>query len=229
MGSNHLTMTFLKPNILPKRLLFNLTTILVCLFLINAALTPELNTTEKTSGKNNEFLLEYLSIKYPEQNFENFIYVGVKRQELDLYLNGNHVISYKVSTSMHGAGTKAGSDMTPIGLHKIKGKFGNGVPVGGILKARKFTGEIAKIETAAVETGQDAITTRVLTLEGLEDGVNKGGELDSYGRHIYIHGTAEEGLIGSPASHGCVRMKNEDVIDLFNRIDSDLTVIILNN
>ncbi len=73
--------------------------------------------------KNNEFLLEYLSIKYPDHSFENFIYVGVKRQELDLYLNGNHVISYPVSTSTHGAGTKAGSDMTPIGLHKIKGEI----------------------------------------------------------------------------------------------------------
>ena len=80
-----------------------------------------------------------------------------------------------------------------------------------------------------IETGEDAITTRVLTLEGLENGINKGGELDSYGRHIYIHGTAEEGLIGQPASHGCVRMRNEDVIDLFNRVDKGLKVIILNN
>mgnify|MGYP001115360353 FL=1 len=173
--------------------------------------------------------MEYLSIKYPNQSFQNFIYVGVKRQELDLYLNGNHIISYPVSTSMHGAGTKAGSDMTPIGLHKIKGKFGSDVPIGGILKARKYTGNIASIQTNPVKTGEDAITTRVLTLEGLENGINKGGQLDSYGRHIYIHGTAEEGLIGQPASHGCVRMRNEDVIDLFNRIDKGLKVIILNN
>jgi len=212
-----------------KRLLMKLGILLFSLLLINASFIPDSITEEKKEGKNNEFLLEYLSIKYPEQNFQNFIYVGVKRQELDLYLNGNHVISYKVSTSMHGAGTKAGSDMTPVGLHKIKGKFGNDVPIGGVLKARKYTGEIANIETEAIETGNDAITTRVLTLEGLEEGVNKGGELDSYGRHIYIHGTAEEGLIGQPASHGCVRMKNEDVVDLFNRIDAGLTVIILNN
>ena len=194
--------------------------------LINASFT---NKTEEKPGKNNEFLLEYLSIKYPGQNFQNFIYVGVIRQELDLYLDGQHVATYPVSTSMHGAGTKAGSDMTPVGLHKIKGKFGAEVPLGGILKARKFTGEIAPIETKPIATNNDAITTRVITLEGLEEGVNKGGKLDSYERKIYIHGTAEEGLIGKPASHGCVRMKNKDVIDLFNRVSTNLKVVILNN
>jgi len=197
--------------------------------LINASFFTSPRIKVSTPIKNNEFLLEYLSIKYPDQRFENFIYVGVKRQELDLYLNGNRIISYPVSTSMHGAGTKAGSDMTPIGLHKIRGKFGSDAPIGGILKARKYTGNIASIQTNPIKTGEDAITTRILTLEGLENGINKGGELDSYERHIYIHGTAEEGLIGQPASHGCVRMKNEDVIDLFNRVNKDMTVIILNN
>ena len=222
-------MIFFKTNIISKKLLFNLSILFFSAFLINASSFT--NSRIKTSGpiKNNEFLLEYLSIKYPDQSFENFIYVGVKRQELDLYQNGNHIISYPVSTSMHGAGTKAGSDMTPIGLHKIKEKFGSNAPIGGILKARKYTGEIARIHTEAIESGEDAITTRILTLEGLENGINKGGELDSYGRHIYIHGTVEEGLIGQPASHGCVRMKNKDVIDLFNRVNKDLTVIILNN
>ena len=222
-------MTLLKSYIISKKLLFNLSILLFSAFLINASFFTSPRIKISTPIKNNEFLLEYLSIKYPDQSFENFIYVGVKRQELDLYLNGKHIISYPVSTSMHGAGTKAGSDMTPIGLHKIKGKFGSDVPIGGILKARKYTGEIACIQNEAIKSGEDAITTRVLTLEGLENGINKGGELDSYGRHIYIHGTAEEGLIGQPASHGCVRMKNKDVIDLFNRVDKGLTVIILNN
>ena len=222
-------MTFLKPNIISKKFIFNLSILLFSAFLINASFFTNPIIKISTPIKNNEFLLEYLSVKYPDQSFENFIYVGVKRQKLDLYLNGNHIISYPVSTSMHGAGTKAGSDMTPIGLHKIGGKFGSHTPIGGILKARKYTGEIASIQTGAIETGEDAITTRILTLEGLENGINKGGELDSYGRHIYIHGTIEEGLIGQPASHGCVRMKNEDVIDLFNRVNKDLTVIILNN
>ena len=222
-------MPFLKSCIISKKLLFNLSILLFAAFLINASFFTTAITHKVSSIKNNEFLLEYLSIKYPDHIFENFIYVGVKRQELDLYLNGNHIISYPVSTSSHGAGTRAGSDMTPVGLHQIKGKFGFDVPIGGILKARKYTGNIANIETNPIKTGKDAITTRILTLEGLENGINKGGELDSFGRHIYIHGTAEEGLIGQPASHGCVRMKNEDVIDLFNRVEKGLTVIILNN
>jgi lipoprotein-anchoring transpeptidase ErfK/SrfK len=222
-------MTFLKTNIIPKKLLFNLSILLFSAFLINASFFTNPKIKINTPIKNNEFLLEYLSVKYPEQSFENFIYVGVKRQKLDLYLKGNHIISYPVSTSKHGAGTKADSDMTPVGLHKIRGKFGSDTPIGGILKARKYTGKIASIQTEAIESREDVITTRVLTLEGLESGINKGGELDSYERHIYIHGTAEEGLIGQPASHGCVRMKNEDVIDLFNLVDKDLTVIILNN
>ena len=222
-------MTLLKSYIRSKKLLFNLSILLFSAFLINASFFTSPRIKVSTPIKNNEFLLEYLSIKYPDQRFENFIYVGVKWQELDLYLNGNRIISYPVSTSMHGAGTKAGSDMTPIGLHKIRGKFGSDAPIGGILKARKYTGNIASIQTNPIKTGEDAITTRILTLEGLENGINKGGELDSYERHIYIHGTAEEGLIGQPASHGCVRMKNKDVIDLFNRVNKDLTVIILNN
>ncbi len=222
-------MIFLKSYMTSKKLLFNLSILVFSAFLISALSYTSPKTKVTTTIKNNEFLLEYLSIKYPNQSFQNFIYVGVKRQELDLYLNGNHIISYPISTSMHGAGTKAGSDMTPVGLHKIKGKFGSNVPIGGILKARKYTGNIASIQTKPIKTGEDAITTRVLTLEGLENGINKGGELDSYGRHIYIHGTAEEGLIGQPASHGCVRMRNKDVIDLFNRVDKGLKVIILNN
>ena len=219
-------MTFFDHRHFSKQLFFKVSLILFSILLINASST---NNFEKRIGKNNEFLLEYLSIKYPDQSFQNFIYVGVIRQELDLYLGGQHVTTYPISTSMHGAGTKAGSDMTPVGLHKIKGKFGAEVPLGGILKARKFTGEIAQIETKPIQTNSDAITTRVITLEGLEEGINKGGELDSYNRKIYIHGTAEEGLIGKPASQGCVRMKNKDVIDLFNRVSTDLKVVILNN
>lgn len=176
-----------------------------------------------------EFLLEYLSIKYPGHNFQNFIYVGVKRQKLYLFNEGKVIHTYDVSTSSKGAGTKEGSEMTPVGLHKIKLKYGDDVPVAGILKGRRYTGEIAKIEEKPVKTGRDEITSRIITIYGLEEGINKGGALDSYDRKIYIHGTAEEGLIGQPASHGCVRMKNTDIIDMYERVERDMYVIILNN
>lgn len=176
-----------------------------------------------------EFLKDYLSIKYPSRKFTDFIYVGVKRQELYLFRGGELLKVYKVSTSKHGAGSVEGSEMTPVGLHKVHGKFGQNVPENGILKHKRFTGELAEIEYRPQPINKDIITTRIITIEGLERGVNKGGKLDSYDRHIYIHGTAEEGLIGEPASHGCVRLKNKDIMDLFDLLSKDMYVVILNN
>jgi len=99
--------------------------------------------------------------------------------------------------------------------------------LGAIFKARQNTGRIAQILTGADERSTaDNVTTRILWLDGLEPGVNKGGNVDSYERYIYIHGTDEEGRLGNPASHGCIRMRNADVIDLFNRVDEDTLVVI---
>lgn len=176
-----------------------------------------------------DFLKDYLSIKYPDVEFKDFIYVGVKRQELYLFRDGKLIKIFKVSTSKKGAGSVANSEMTPVGLHKINGKYGADVPMNGILKHKKFTGEIAKIEKRPIPIDKDIITTRIITIEGLEKGVNKGGKLDSYERRIYFHGTAEEGLIGQPASHGCIRLTNKDVMDLFDLIYEGMYVIILNN
>ncbi|MCT4582073.1 MAG: L,D-transpeptidase [Flavobacteriales bacterium] len=190
---------------------------------INEEIRPAVNRGTE------EFLKDYLSIKYPGRKFTDFIYVGVKRQELYLFRGGELLKVYPVSTSKHGAGSVEGSEMTPVGLHKVHGKFGEDIPENGILKHKRFTGELAEIEYRPMPINKDIITTRVITIEGLERGVNKGGKLDSYDRHIYIHGTAEEGLIGQPASHGCVRLKNKDVMDLFDLLSKGMYVIILNN
>ncbi len=176
-----------------------------------------------------DFLKDYLSIKYPSRDFQDFIYVGVKRQELYLFRKGKLIKIYSVSTSKNGAGSVANSEMTPVGLHKVNGKYGSGVPENGILRHKKFSGELAKIEYEAKPINKDIITTRIITIEGLERGVNKGGKLDSYDRRIYIHGTAEEGLIGKPASHGCIRLKNKDVMELFDLLTKGMFVVILNN
>lgn len=180
-------------------------------------------------GLVSEFVQEYLEMKYPNVVLDTFIYVGVERQELYLCINREVVKLYEVITSKHGAGSQNGSNCTPTGLHCINGKFGEGVPKGGILIGRKFTGKVADIEFSPVPTGHDDITSRVLTLAGLEDGVNKGGEIDTYRRQIYIHGTAEEGMIGKPASHGCIRMKNDDIIELFSIVNEGVTIVILDN
>lgn len=176
-----------------------------------------------------DFITDYISIKYPAIVLDTFVYVGVERQKMFLFINGEVEKIYDVSTSKHGAGTKAGSEQTPVGLHVIEGKYGEGLPKGGVLRGRKFTGQIAEIQTEPVSTGNDDITSRVITIKGLEEGVNKGGEIDSFKRKIYIHGTAEEGFIGQPASHGCVRMRNDDVIELFDIIDEGVNIVILNN
>jgi len=206
--------------------------IIFCLFLTSSYLAQDSYESNEIENHNNttvDFLIDYVSIKYPGYNLENFIYVGVKRQKMYVIKNGSLVKTYCVSTSKNGAGSERGSEMTPVGLHRIHGKFGKDVPKGGIMVSRKFYGNIATIDTSKVSNGNDDITSRVLTLEGLEEGVNRGGKIDSYDRNIYIHGTAEEGLIGQPASHGCVRMTNNDVMELFDIVEPGMYVIILNN
>jgi lipoprotein-anchoring transpeptidase ErfK/SrfK len=173
--------------------------------------------------------MEYLEIKYPTFIFDNFIYVGVKRQKIYIIKNNQVFLSYNVSTSKHGAGIINNSNMTPVGLHKIRNKIGDDIPENGIFKYRKYTGEIAEIENRPIKTGLDIISSRIITIEGLEPGLNKGKNIDSYERNIYIHGTNEEGLIGKPASHGCIRMKNQEIITLYKHINADQLIVILNN
>lgn len=185
--------------------------------------------TEARLALVSDFIHDYISMKYPDVKLDTFIYVGVERQEMYLFMNGTVEKVYDVSTSKHGAGTQNGSNCTPVGLHCVKGKYGEGVPAGGIMVGRKYTGRVAHIVEDPVETGKDEITSRVITLKGMEEGINRGGEIDTFKRKIYIHGTAEEGLIGMPASHGCIRMRNEDVIELFSMVDEGLPIIILNN
>jgi lipoprotein-anchoring transpeptidase ErfK/SrfK len=176
-----------------------------------------------------DFIIDYISIKYPSVSMDTLLYVGVERQKMYLFIDGKVEKIYDVSTSRNGAGTKSGSEQTPIGLHVVNGKYGEGLPKGSVLRGKKFTGQIADIQTEPITTGKDDITSRILTIKGLEEGVNKGGDLDSYNRKIYIHGTAEEGLIGQPASHGCVRMRNEDIIELFDIVNEGVNLIILDN
>jgi hypothetical protein len=101
-------------------------------------------------------------------------------------------------------------------VHRIVSKLGRNAKIGEIFKSRRRTKKIAKFNRKRIK--KDLITTRILKLEGLEKGVNRGKGIDSYKRDIYIHGTAEEHLVGKPASHGCIRMKNKDTIELFNLI-----------
>jgi len=186
---------------------------------------------EKDEANNSmiEFLMEYLAIKYSDKEFDTFLYVAVKKQKLYLVENNEVTATYSISTAKNGLGNEAGSFKTPQGLHRIAEKVGADVEPMGVIKQKVSTGKKAKAVKQAKTTGQDLITSRVLHLAGLEKGINQGGDVDSYSRGIFIHGTHEEGLIGTPASKGCIRMKNADVINLFQRIEVGTFVIILNN
>jgi len=176
-----------------------------------------------------EIISKKIEKKYPSHTFSNFIYVDINKQKLFLLDNRVTIKKYNISTSKRGVGNKSNSLQTPIGLHKIKSKYGQGVPIGGILDHRKFNGEIASINLDTTSTAIDIICTRVIRIIGLEDGVNKGGEVDTYLRKIYLHGTNEEGLIGKESSHGCIRMKNQDIVDLFDRVNKDMLIVMLDN
>jgi len=156
------------------------------------------------------------------------VVVRIDEQRLYLWADGQVSAVYPVSTAARGAGNREGSLQTPLGLHRVARKIGDQAPLGAIFRGRVDTGELAPILTASeARSAQDHVTTRILWLEGLEPGSNRGGDLDSFNRYIYIHGTPEEGRIGTPASHGCVRMRNADVIDVFDRVPLHTPVMIL--
>lgn len=171
---------------------------------------------------------KYLSDRSIEADTEEILVVSLEEQCMYVLKGDSVYKEYHISGAALGAGNQSGSNQTPLGLHRIKERYGEEVPLGGILKSRQFTGEVATIYTDSVDVEEDHVTTRIMWLEGMEPGINKGGNVDSYNRYIYIHGTPEEGLIGQPASHGCIRMYNKEVIELFEASSVGDMVLILN-
>lgn len=150
----------------------------------------------------------------------SILWISVGEQRLRLYHHGVPVAEYAVSTSAKGTGCRQNSFQTPTGLHRVAKKIGEGQPVGMVFKERKPTTLNAQRSTL----NEDRILTRILWLEGLEPGVNQGGEVDTFERYIYIHGTNHEDKIGQPASLGCVRMRNDDVVKLFDAVEEGTLV-----
>ncbi|HWB58010.1 MAG TPA: L,D-transpeptidase [Chthoniobacteraceae bacterium] len=146
--------------------------------------------------------------------------ISVPDQKMVVYTDSRPVAEYPVSTSKYGVGDHPGSRETPLGLLEVEKKFGDNVPSGGVLKSRRFTGEILLPNAP----GRDPIVTRILWLRGLEE-----GNRHAFNRCIYIHGTPVEEDIGRPASYGCIRMRSEDVIHLYNTIGVGTKVEIVNS
>lgn len=146
------------------------------------------------------------------------IFVSVADQALRLVLPGGEQLRYPVSTAANGTGCVEGSYCTPTGRHRVRLKVGEGCPTGAVFRSRRPTGEVFSPALAASFPRRDWILSRILWLDGLEPGTNKGGRLDTLRRFIYIHGTADEHLVGQPASHGCIRMRNDDIVQLFTLV-----------
>ncbi|MDJ0777370.1 MAG: L,D-transpeptidase [Gammaproteobacteria bacterium] len=131
--------------------------------------------------------------------------------------------TYPVSTAENGIGNRVDSGKTPFGIHRIRHKIGGGEARGMVFVGRQPTGKVVQHFD---NRDQDEITSRILWLDGLEQGINRGGAHDSFERYIYIHGTSDEKRIGQPVSAGCIRMNNDDVIELFDEVlVNDLVVI----
>ena len=172
-------------------------------------------------------LLQDVQQRFPNYSAQQVVLIDVTKQEL-LWIENNQIAGrWIISTAEAGIGSRKGSNQTPLGVHRLAQKIGDGAQLGTVFKARQNTGRVAKILTApGARSGVDNVTTRVMWLDGLEPGLNKGGAVDSYQRFIYIHGTDEEGRLGAPASHGCIRMRNQDVVDLYDRVREDTLVVI---
>lgn len=151
------------------------------------------------------------------------IWVSVKEQRLRIIEDGKIIFDRPCSTAAKGVGNKANSLMTPPGWHSIKRKAGKDAPWGQVFRSRRPTDEIWK---PGDDTTEDLVLTRILILEGEEQGINKGGNVDSYLRNIYVHGTNDEENLGTPASHGCVRLSNDDVIGAFQLVEESAYVLI---
>ena len=168
-------------------------------------------------------LLLFSVISYAES-----AHIEVDISEQRLYLIENSLIkaSYPISTSKYGEGSIENSFKTPLGEHSIKEMIGEEAEINTIFTSRINTKRSATIIDQFEDTDNDYVTSRIIWLDGEEEGFNKGGNVDSYRRYIYIHGTHEEGLIGTKASHGCIRMFNYDVIELFKLVNIGTKVLI---
>jgi len=152
--------------------------------------------------------------------------VDLDRQTLTLLENEHCLRKYLVSTARNGPGERKGSFCTPRGAHIVRAKIGRGAAVDTVFVGRRPTGEIYSPELAAQFPGRDWILTRILWLSGCEVGRNRLGEVDTMRRYIYIHGSPDSVSMGTPGSIGCVRMRNDDIVELFDRVSAGTPITI---
>jgi lipoprotein-anchoring transpeptidase ErfK/SrfK len=155
------------------------------------------------------------------------IEVDLPAQTLRLLVNGACTAAYRVSSARNGPGEQRGSNCTPRGQHIVRAKIGHGAPLNTVYVGRRPTGEIYSEALAARFPGRDWILTRILWLSGCEVGRNRLGTVDTMRRYIYIHGSPDSVPMGVPGSIGCIRMRNADIVQLFDRVSTGTPVHIL--
>jgi lipoprotein-anchoring transpeptidase ErfK/SrfK len=156
----------------------------------------------------------------------SYISISVSEQQLALIEEGQVLHQYPVSTAKNGVGEKKNSGQTPRGEHIVRAKIGDGLPLNSVFVARRPTGEIYSPALADQYPERDWILTRILWLSGCELGKNRLGDCDTMQRYVYIHGTPDTEPMGQPLSHGCIRMRNTDLVELFDLISPGINVLI---
>lgn len=146
------------------------------------------------------------------------LHLDVARQELVGVVGARESLRFPVSTAARGLGCGEGSLQTPHGAHRVRLKIGAGCPPGAVFRGRRWTGAVLDDALRTRFPDKDWVLTRILWLQGLERGVNRGLGIDTLRRFVYIHGTHEEDLVGRPVSYGCVRMRSADITVLFERV-----------
>jgi len=156
------------------------------------------------------------------------IVIHIPGQTLALFDDSGSLLQrWAVSTGAHGAGEENGSFCTPRGRHVIRAMIGAGQPLNTVFVKRRPTGEIYSPELGARHPGRDWILTRILWLSGQESGYNRGGSCDTMRRYIYVHGTPDDTELGRPGSRGCIRMRNAELLELFDRVAAGMAVEIV--
>ncbi len=143
--------------------------------------------------------------------------ISISRQRMVVCEGSTLRAVYTISSAKAGVGSKEGSERTPLGWHKVTEWIGEDAPLGQVFEARQPTDEVIPPQKWNSAQSSDKVLTRIMWLSGLEPGKNRGGDVDSHARYIYLHGTNQEHLLGVPSSHGCIRMYNHDVVELFTR------------
>ncbi len=158
---------------------------------------------------------------------DKHIEINIKKQTLSLFEGSDVLKQYIISTAKNGTGEQIDSECTPRGVHLIREKIGAGYESNTVFVGRKPTNELYHPKLREQSPDRDWILTRILWLDGCETGKNQGGNIDSYERYIYIHGSPDEVSMGTPGSRGCVRMRNQDMIELFDLVEIETNVNII--